>query len=157
MAVSGSVRHLAHLNVARMRGPMDSPQMAGFVAELGAINALADQAPGFVWRMVDEDPNDPGLVSLGPLVLVNMSLWWDAAALADYVYRSDHARVFKRRGEWFLPGDGPPSVLWWVDAGHIPTLTEAVERLGWLRQRGPTAEAFGFRKLYGADATDGTV
>jgi len=136
---------------------MDSPEMAGFVAELGAINALADRTPGFVWRMVDEDPEDPALLSLGPLMLVNMSLWRDAQALADYVYRSDHARVFKRRGEWFLPAEGATNVLWWVAEGHIPTLTEAVERLRRLQQRGPTPEAFGFRKLYGADATGGTV
>ena len=133
---------------------MDSPQMAPFVAELAAINALADRSPGFVWRMVDEDPNDPGLLSLGPMMLVNMSLWQDAASLADFVYRSDHVRVFKRRGEWFLPGEGASSVLWWVTRGHIPSLTEAVERLRLLRQDGPTLKAFGFRKLYGADATE---
>jgi hypothetical protein len=140
-----------------MRAPMDSAEMAGFRAELDAINALADRAPGFVWRMVDEDPDDPGLLSLGPLMLVNMSLWRDAQALADYVYRSDHARVFKRRGEWFLPGEDATSVLWWVESGHIPTLTEAVARLRLLREQGAGPHAFGFRKLYGADATTRTV
>ena len=149
--------HLAHLNVARMKAAMDTPEMAGFVAELGAINALADGAPGFVWRMVDEDPNDPGLMAFGPMMLVNMSLWQDAASLADFVYRSDHARVFKRRGEWFNPGEGATNVLWWVPKGHIPTLTEAVERLRLLSQDGPTPRAFSFRRLFGADATEGTV
>lgn len=155
--MSASGWHLAHLNVARMRAPMDSPEMAGFVAELAGINALAERSPGFVWRMVDEDPNDPGLLSLGPLMLVNMSLWLNAAALADYVYRSDHVRVFKRRAEWFSPGEGATSVLWWVPKGHVPSLTEAVERLRLLRQEGATPRAFGFRKLFGADATEGTV
>jgi hypothetical protein len=153
MAMSGW--HLAHLNVARMRAPIDAPEMQGFVAELDAINAIADAAPGFVWRLTGEDPDDPAIVSLGPLMLVNMSLWSDVEALAHYVYRTAHAAVLKRRGEWFLPLETANSVLWWVPQGHIPSLAEAVARLKVLDERGPTPEAFTFRRLSLAPSREG--
>ena len=34
--------HLAQVNIGRMRAPLDSPVMADFVAQLDAINALAE-------------------------------------------------------------------------------------------------------------------
>jgi hypothetical protein len=40
--------HLAQVNIARMKGPLESPVMASFVARLDEINALADRSPGFV-------------------------------------------------------------------------------------------------------------
>ena len=113
MAIESAYR-LAHLNVARMRGSVDSPVMAEFVAQLDGINAQADAAPGFVWRMVDEDSNDPALIALGPLMLVNLSVWRDAQSLSHYVYRSAHAGVLKERGRWFLPQAAATTVLWWV-------------------------------------------
>jgi hypothetical protein len=147
--------HLAHLNVARMRGSLDSSVMAEFVRLLEGINAIADAAPGFVWRMVDEDPNDPALLALGPLMLVNLSVWRDAQALSNYVYRSGHATVLKDRGRWFLPQERANAVLWWIPAGHIPTLSEATARLRLLRQ-GPSSEAFDFRRLFAPSGVQGT-
>jgi len=43
--------HLAQVNIAHMRAPLDDPLMAGFVAQLETINALADASPGFIWRL----------------------------------------------------------------------------------------------------------
>jgi Domain of unknown function (DUF3291) len=40
--------HLAQLNVGRMLGPIDAPEITDFVANLEPINAIADTAPGFV-------------------------------------------------------------------------------------------------------------
>jgi len=45
---------LAQLNIGIIKGPIDSPVMAEFVANLERINALADAAPGFVWRLQTE-------------------------------------------------------------------------------------------------------
>src|SRR2546426_1517206 len=45
---------LAQLNIGRIVAPLDSPQLAGFVARLEEINALADGASGFVWRFQTE-------------------------------------------------------------------------------------------------------
>lgn len=139
---------LAHLNVARMRAALDSPVMAQFVAQLEPVNALADTAPGFVWRMVEEDPADPALIALGPLMLVNLSVWQDAPSLSGFVYRSAHASVLKDRGRWFLPQERATTVLWWVPVGHRPTLQEATERLELLQAQGPSPRAFNFRQLH---------
>ena len=149
MAIENAYR-LAHLNVARMRAPLDSPVMAGFVAQLDAMNAIADAAPGFVWRMLEEDPDDPALIALGPLMLVNLSVWRDAPSLRNYVYRSAHAGVLKERGRWFLPQERATTVLWWVAEDHIPTLDEATARLAALRATGASAHAFDFGQLQSA-------
>jgi uncharacterized protein DUF3291 len=39
--------HLAQVNIARMKGSLDSAVMSGFVARLDEINALADRSPGW--------------------------------------------------------------------------------------------------------------
>ena len=118
--------------------------MAGFVAELDTLNRLADESPGFVWRMVDDDPNDPATLSLGPSMLVNLSVWAAPEALSNYVYRSAHGPVMRRRREWFIPQEQAYVVLWWIPAGTLPTLAEAVSRLQHLRTHGASPEAFGF-------------
>src|SRR5215471_10984290 len=95
--------HLAQLNVGTMRFPLDDPRADGFTSMLDAVNEAADHAPGFVWRLVEEGANDAtGLrTSLGADVLVNMSVWESRDALWDYVYRSGHLDVLRRRVEWF--------------------------------------------------------
>jgi hypothetical protein len=140
--------HLAHLNIARMREPMDSPSMAGFVAQLESINALADVSPGFIWRLRDEDPDDPGVRALGEGMLINLSVWRDSPSLAEFVYRSAHAGVMRRRREWFTQLEQPYVVLWWVAAGDLPTIAEAAGKLELLRAEGPTAEGFTFREPF---------
>jgi hypothetical protein len=141
--------HLAQLNVARMLAPLDSPVMAGFVAQLAAINALADGSPGFVWRMVGDGDN---ATSLRPFntdaIIVNLSVWESPESLQAYVYRSDHASVMRRRKEWFELFGSAYVVLWWVPVGHIPSVQEARERLEYLDTHGPTAAAFTFRQIF---------
>ena len=139
---------LAHLNIAHMRAPMDSALMAGFTAQLDSINALADGSPGFVWRLLDDDPDDPAVRALGTATLINLSVWRDARSLADYVYRSAHSDVMRRRREWFTPLAEPYMVLWWVPAGHLPTIAEALGRLTLLREQGATAQAFTFHSQF---------
>ena len=141
--------HLAQLNIARLRAPLDSPLLADFVAALEPINALADGAPGFVWRF-ETDEGDA--TALRPYdddrILVNFSVWESPEALHDFVYRTAHAAVMGRRNEWFSRMTDPFLVLWWVPAGHRPTIAEAIERLERLRARGPSPEAFTFRRLF---------
>lgn len=45
---------LAQLNIATLKAPLDSPLLADFVANLDRINRLAEQSPGFEWRLQDE-------------------------------------------------------------------------------------------------------
>jgi hypothetical protein len=139
---------LAQLNVAAMKAPLDSPPMVDFVANLERINALAEQSPGFVWRLQDGD-DATSIRPLGEHVLVNLSVWADVAALSNYVYRSAHVEIMRRRREWFERMKSAHMVLWWVPAGHRPTIDEAIARLEHLRAEGPSPAAFTFAQAYG--------
>ncbi|HEX6568001.1 MAG TPA: DUF3291 domain-containing protein [Acidimicrobiales bacterium] len=143
--------HLAQVNIGRLRAPLDSPESAGFVAALDPINALADAAPGFVWRLQTDEGD---ATSIRPFdddtILVNMSVWTSFEALHTFVYRSDHRRVLAQRREWFERMDAVIVALWWVPSGHRPTVTEAKERLATLGRLGPTPDAFTFRSPFPA-------
>jgi hypothetical protein len=137
--------HLAQLNVARMIAPLDSPDLADFVARLDAVNAAAEEAPGFVWRLVDDEgANATGIHPLGDdMLLVNLSVWESPQALIDFVYRdSGHAAALRKRREWFERASQATVVGWWVPEGHRPTVEDAMERLRHLREYGSTPYAF---------------
>jgi hypothetical protein len=144
--------HLAQVNIARMKGPLDSPTMAGFVARLEEINAVADRSPGFVWRL-QTDAGDA--TYLRPYeddrILINLSVWESVEALRDYVYRSAHGDVLRQRREWFEHFTGAAIAMWWVPAGHTPGVDEAKKRLAHLEQHGPSQFAFGFKSLLEPD------
>jgi Domain of unknown function (DUF3291) len=147
-----TAHHVAQLNVARNRAPLDSPEMAGFVTRLDEINALADGAPGFVWRLVDADgANATTLRPYGPDLMVNMSVWESVEALYDFAYRTAHLDVLRHRRDWFdHDGVAEYAVLWWVPTGTVPTLDEAWRRLDLLSRQGPSPEAFTFRERFPA-------
>lgn len=139
---------LAQLNIALMKAPLESPGMADFVANLDRINALADGAPGFVWRLQTDAGDATVLRPLGDDTLVNLSVWEDVAALDHYVYRTVHVEIMRRRREWFERMDEAAYVLWWVPAGHRPSVEEAAAKLALLRSQGACAEAFSFRQPF---------
>jgi hypothetical protein len=146
-----SRHHLAQINIGRLRAPVDDPMIADFKASLDRINAIADAAPGFVWRLTGEgnDATDIRPSADDALLAVNMSVWESVAALGAFVYRSDHLPVMRRRAEWFEKME-LFMCLWWVPAGHIPTVAEGLARLESLRRLGPTAEAFTFKDPFPA-------
>lgn len=141
---------LAQLNVARLAAPLESPQLADFVANLDRINALAEDSPGFVWRLQTDDGNATGLRPFGDEMLVNMSVWADVELLKRYVYETAHVEIMRRRKDWFEVMTEAYTVLWWVRAGHRPTVEEARARLETLRTKGPSPEAFSFRQHFPA-------
>ncbi|MFV0137993.1 DUF3291 domain-containing protein [Streptomyces sp. HMX87] len=145
MTASAHGAHLAQLNVATLRHPLDDPRIAPFVEMLDTVNAAADSAPGFVWRLVEEGQGDAtGLRPAGRDVIVNLSVWQTQEALWDFVYRSGHLEVMRRRREWFKRHVQAHMVLWWVPTGHLPTVDEALARLEDLRANGPSPRAFTF-------------
>jgi len=79
---------------------------------------------------------------------INMSVWESLEALQQFVYRSAHAAPLRDRKEWFEPIEGPILALWWIPAGHIPTVAEALARLQQLKECGPSPDAFTFRKPF---------
>jgi hypothetical protein len=148
------IYHLAQVNIARMLAPLTDPLMAGFVAELDAINALADNSPGFLWRLQTPEGNATDLRPYeDDLILVNLSLWANLADLSDFVYKSRHRQVLQQRSQWFQRFDGSYLALWWVPSGHIPSVEEAKERLAHLNAHGETPYAFSFKKLFPAPET----
>lgn len=140
--------HLAQLNIAKLLEPLESPRLADFVANLDRINALADESPGFIWRLQTEEGDATAIRPFGDDYLVNLSVWMDIESLHDYVYRSAHAGVMRRRKEWFEKMGESYVVLWWIPEGHRPTVIEAKIRLETLRADGPGPDAFTFRKPY---------
>jgi heme-degrading monooxygenase HmoA len=143
---------LAQVNIGRARGEMTDPVMAEFVARLPEINALADQTPGFVWRLQTEDGDATAVRPYADTrIMINLSVWEDLPALRDYVYHSAHAGVMRRRREWFERFERVFVALWWVPAGHRPSVAEAVERVEHLDRHGPTPFAFSFRDAFDPD------
>ena len=140
--------HLAQLNIARLLAPLDSPQLAEFVANLEPVNALADAAPGFVWRLQTDDGDATSIRAFDDdMLIVNMSVWVSIEALRAFVFGGEHRAVMAGRRQWFERMTEPYTVLWWVEEGHVPTVDEAKARLEALRRHGPTDHAFTFRTV----------
>lgn len=146
---------LAQVTLARLMAPLDDPSLHDFVAGLAPVNASADAAPGFVWRLQAEDDDPTAAVrafdwdiedSSG--VLPNISVWTSVEALADFVYSGEHLAFLKRRREWFHPVKEMMTALWWVPPGHRPTVAEAGAKIRHLRANGPTSESFTLRKHF---------
>ncbi|WP_331766847.1 DUF3291 domain-containing protein [Embleya sp. NBC_00896] len=146
-----STHHIAQFNVARMLAPLETATMADFVAGLDPINELADDAPGFVWRMKGEDEGVAEATDVRPYdadTIVTMSVWEDAELLWQFVYRSGHLEYLRRRQDWFEHLADMSQVLWWLPIGTVPTVTEGKARLDHLREHGPTPYAFTFRTRF---------
>ena len=138
--------HVAQLNIAAALYPLDDQRMSRFVEQLDDINALADDRPGFIWRLQSESGNATDIVvDDDPMLIVNMSVWRDDEALFDFAYKSAHRQVLADRRKWFKRPDGAYQVLWWVKAGHQPNVDEGMAKLRLLRTSGPSAQAFTFK------------
>ena len=149
-----SSRHLAQINIGRVRAPMDDPLMAGFVAELEPVNALADSSPGFVWRLQTEQGDATAIRPYDDeMILMNMSVWETVEALKTFVYRSHHADVMRHREKWFERLDIYVA-LWWIPSGTIPTVSEAKLRLEHLRKYGESSYAFSLKKVFSPPAEE---
>ena len=147
--------HLAQLNVGRLLEPLDSPTIDGFRAQLEPINALADGHPGFVWRLQTDAGNATDLrPTEDDQFVINMSVWGSIEALRAFTYTTAHVQVLRQRRSWFEALAEAHLVLWWIPAGHIPTIEEALARLDRLRRDGPTPAAFTFRAPYEPQAVD---
>lgn len=141
--------HLAQLNIGRLRGAEGDPVVAEFFDNLDHINALADGSPGFVWRFQTDAGN---ATEVRPYdddqIAINLSVWESIEALKDFAFRSEHRDFLRRRGEWFEPMTDAYLALWWVPAGTVPTIDDAVDQLERLRKDGPSPDVFTFRTSF---------
>ncbi|APV40056.1 hypothetical protein PFAS1_12115 [Pseudomonas frederiksbergensis] len=132
---------LAQFDLVQPRYRKDNPLMTGFYESVRYVNNLAEQHPGFIWRELNEDQTL--LDELwGEGYLYTLSLWKSPEALKDFLYKTPHNEFRKRGGEWFIPITKPRVVLWWVDEGHTPTLSEAHQKMQILYELGPSHQAF---------------
>jgi len=144
--------HLAQVNIGRIRAELDDPSMHGFVSRLDEINALADSAPGFVWRLQTSAGNATYFRPWeDKRMLLNMSVWESIDSLKHYVYKTSHAELLRHRHEWFEKLSSMIIALWWVPAGHLPGIDEAKKRLAHLEAHGPTQFSFSFKTVFPPD------
>jgi hypothetical protein len=148
-----TVYHVAQVNIGRVKAPTDDPRMAGFMNRLDEINALADRSPGFVWRLQTSAGNATYFrpYEHDDRILLNMSVWKTIESLRHYVYQTAHREALRQRHEWFEIFGNTYVALWWVPAGHIPSIDEAKKRLAYLDAHGPTQFAFNFKTTFKAD------
>ena len=141
--------NLAQVNIAKMLAPINDPIMQDFVNNLDRINVTADQAKGFVWRLQSEKDNATAIkVFEDESLVINMSVWADMDSLFNYIYKSGHIEVFKRKKEWFTKLQMMHMVFWFVQADHTPTPKEAKERLEHINTHGETPYAFTFKSKF---------
>ena len=138
--------HLAQINVARLRRPLDHEETAEFVEALEPVNAMAEACDGYIWRLRDDYGQSSSFVQVDgiddPLEIVNYSIWRDLESLEQFVYKSAHAGYLRRRADWFERSDQASSACWWTPAGTIPSVASAYQRLVHLRTNGPSPEAW---------------
>jgi hypothetical protein len=120
-----------------------------FVDALDPVNAVAEASDGFVWRLQSDSGNATDIPFFGDeWLIVNMTVWRDTNALTAFMYQGQHRELMSRRREFFERLQEAVTALWWVPAGHRPTVAEAEERLLHLREHGPTAYSFTLRTSF---------
>ncbi|AVZ75292.1 DUF3291 domain-containing protein [Streptomyces lunaelactis] len=140
---------LAQVNIARLAFPLDSPELKDFVDALDPVNAVAERADGFIWRLTSDTGNATDVPVFGDdWLIVNTSPWRDTNALTAFMYQGQHRELLGRRYEWFERVKEAMTTLWWVAEGHRPTVEEAEQRLVHLREHGPTPYAFTLRTSF---------
>lgn len=151
---------LAQINIAEALYDIDAPEMLGFTSRLDEINAVADAAPGFVWRLQSDagDATDILLFPDRPRLIINMSVWQDFESFSDFVFRSGHIELMKARHTWFMTTREATHAMWWMPLGApMPTAEEGWDRLCLLRDKGPTPAAFPLSRRYDPPTIDAAV
>lgn len=141
--------HIAQINIAAFKTTKDDPIMQDFYDNIERVNAAAANSPGFIWRYDDVEHahlhnpfNDNEMV-------VNMSVWQDINTLSDYVFKSLHLEIMKRKQEWFSSMKSMHLAIWYIEPGHMPTLEEGKKKLSHMDIFGSTPLAFNFRQPFG--------
>ena len=150
--------HLAQVTVAKMRHEFDHPDSAGLVARVEEMNRLAEESPGFVWRLAGSQVKLEDLAGFSSLfvpfdpalVFYTLSVWASVEDLQRYVYRTQHAQMIKLRNQWIEETGLPNVAMWWISEGERPTVSESARRWRLLCEQGPTVEAFTFRQTFPA-------
>jgi len=148
--------HLAELNVGRLLAPTDDPRVADFMGALDRVNGLGKRMPGFVWMMQGSGApgtgNTEAKIDGDPQHVSNLTVWESVETLEAFVWNTVHRTFYERRSEWFEVLGRMHFVMWWIPAGHRPTLEGALARLAMKQEQGDSDEAFGWAWLKQAQA-----
>lgn len=148
--------HLAQFNIIRLKDHLDSPIVKEFRDFLAPVNQLAEESPGFVWRLKDDDGESAAAVEThysDELIFVNMSVWINYEHLKAYTYQTVHSYFLKSRKKWSVEIEGQTAVMWYIKPGVIPSVLEAKEKLNLLNESGSSLEAFSMTDLYNPDGS----
>ncbi len=149
---------LGQINVGTALYDLDDERMHGFMSRLDAVNASADSAPGFVWRLKSEEGNATDIVLRPeePRFIINMSVWQDFESFENWVFAEPHLSVMKDRRKWFERHKDAYTCMWWQPADlPMPTAEEGLERLQLLTEKGPSPAAFPFKNRFARPETPG--
>ena len=151
--------YLAEINIAQLVAPIDSPQLADFVADLDRINEVAERSPGFIWRLKDESGNATAIDPFNDKsLIINVSVWESVDALRDFAFRSAHLEVYLKRAKWFQKMEAANMAMWWIPVGEaFPDAAEGRRRLLHLRAHGDSPFAFSFRQLFPKPSGEASV
>lgn len=148
--------HLAQFNIIKLKDQIDSPVVKEFRDFLAPVNQLAEDSPGFIWRLKDEEgasATDIETPYEDELIFVNMSVWTDYPSLKDYTYQTVHSYFLKSRKKWSDEIAGHKAVMWYIPAGTTPTVEEAKIKLDQLNEHGSSLEAFSMTDIYNSDGS----
>lgn len=143
--------HLAQINIARLKAPLDDPIIDEFRESIDFVNETGSRHKGFVWiyRAPDGEASSYEVdIFPDPLIVVNFTVWERYEDLHDYVYNTVHSYFLKSRKRWFNKMERPHVALWWIPAGHQPTMAEAKAKLEQLERDGPGPEVFNLRQRF---------
>ncbi len=144
--------HIAEINIAKMKGVnINDPIMKEFADNLDEVNRIAEKSEGFVWRLKDDNNNATNFNPYNDVqIIINVSVWTSIETLEQFMYRTFHSEFLRRRKEWFITYGTAHTAMWWVPQGHIPSLQEAVEKLDYLQQHGPSPLSFDLKNKFPA-------
>jgi Domain of unknown function (DUF3291) len=160
---------LAFFTFGLLREPHGHPQVQAFYDMSAATGQAAKECDGVIsflrgYITVDPDRDDPDKQPyLYPRAVPNadcrapqartLSLWRDLEAVHAYAYHGIHAEALRLRKEWFVKPQWPSYVAWWVADDDEPTWEEAVARLDYLHEHGPTPHAFSFKTPFNVEGS----
>lgn len=148
---------LAEFNFGTLKYDWDDTRVKAFVDGLDLVNGLAAQSTGFVWRLSDDEmdieQNNPcGVLGGNPRTASTLSVWDSVASLENFVWKTVHRQFYTRKAEWYDAKGNGNFVMWWVQAGHRPNVTEGMARWTHREENGDSDHAFGWSYLKEAQA-----
>lgn len=136
--------NVAQYNVAMLKAP--AADLPDFLAEVARVNAVGDEAPGFIWRY--KSPGDENSLddTVGPYI-INLTVWASLDDLWNFTFSGDHLDMLRRRRDWFVPGE-MTNILWYLPDWWfpwwpiMPTPEEAEARVCYYWENGPSEIAW---------------